>query len=104
MDQFKHDFNYSYSGSNFNRLPQAVAKKNRLSHKVSDASKIIDSVINLFSPNYVSSNFYICDHSIVTFRIKGKCIELSSTSRVDSLDRFRISVLDKVKTDIFILH
>ena len=49
----KSYLNYSCSRSHFSRLPQAVAKKiiNRLSHKVSYASKIIDPVINGFSPN-----------------------------------------------------
>ena len=49
----KYDFNYSYSRSHFSRLPQAVAKKiiNCLSQKVNYASKIIDTVIDEFSPN-----------------------------------------------------
>ena len=44
----KYDLNYSYSRSHLSRLPQAVAKKliYGLSHKVSNASKIIDPVIN----------------------------------------------------------
>ena len=49
----KYDFNYSYSRSHFSRLTQAVAKKiiNRLSRKVSYASKKIDPAIDCFSPN-----------------------------------------------------
>ena len=68
----KSDLNYSYSRIHFSRLPQAVSKKliYRLSRKLSYASKIIDPVINVFIPNDVSSNFHICDHSIVTFGIR----------------------------------
>ena len=49
----KSDLNYSYSRSHFSRLTQAVAKIiiYRFSQKVSYASKIIDPVINGFSPN-----------------------------------------------------
>ena len=75
----------------------------RLSHKVSNASNIIDPVINGFSTNDVSSHFHICDHSIVTFGIREKCIWFSETSRVDILYRFRRSVVDKFKIDICIL-
>ena len=74
-----------------------------MSRKVSYSSKIIDAVINVFSPNYESSNFHICDHSIVTFGIKGKCLDFSDTSHVEILDRFRRSVVDKVKTCICLL-
>ena len=72
----KYDLNCSYSRSHFSRFPQAVAKNlfYRLSHKFSYASKIIDPVNNGFSPNDLSSHFHICDHSIVTFVIKEKCI------------------------------
>ena len=44
----KYDLNYSYPGSHFSRLPQAVAKKliYFFSRKFSYASKIIDLVIN----------------------------------------------------------
>ena len=75
-----------------------------MSQKVSNASKIIDPVINGFSPNDESIHLYICYHSIFTFVIIESCIGFSNTSRVDSLDRFRISVVDKVKTDICILQ
>ena len=66
--------NYSYSRSHFSRLPQAVSKKliNRLSQKFSYASKKIDTVVNVFSPNDVSSNLRIYDHSIVTFGMREK--------------------------------
>ena len=72
----KCDFNYSYSIIHFSRLPQAVAKKiiYHLSQKVSNASNIIDLVINGFSPNYISINLHIYYHSIVTFRIREKFI------------------------------
>ena len=74
-----------------------------MSHKVSNSSKIIDTVINVFSPNEVTSHLKICDHSIVTFCIRGLCLVFSDTSHVDSLDRFRKSVVDKVKRDTCIL-
>ena len=41
---------------------------------------------------------------IFLFRIIEKCIGFSNTSHVDSLDRFRISVVDNVKSDICILQ
>ena len=67
----KSDLNYSYSRSHFSRSPHKVSKKliHCLSQKVSNASKIIDPVIDIFSPNNESSHLQICDHSIVTFRI-----------------------------------
>ena len=43
----------------------------------------------VFSQNDESSYFHIFDHSIVTFGI-GKCLGLSNTSHVDSLDMFVI--------------
>ena len=48
----KSDLNYSYSISHFSMLPKAVAKNiiYCLSQKVVHASKIIDPVINGFSP------------------------------------------------------
>ena len=69
----KYDLNYSYSRSHFNRLPQVVARKlmYSLSQKVSYASKIIDTVINGFSPHEVIIHLNICDSSIVTFVIGG---------------------------------
>ena len=72
--------------------------------KFNNDSKKIDPVINGFSPNDVSSHLHICDHSTVTFGTREKYIELSKTSHVDSLDTFRRSVVDKVKTDICILQ
>ena len=68
----KYDLNYSYSRSHFSRLPQEVAKRLifYLSYKVSYASRIVDPVINGFSPHEVISHFQICDHSIVTFGIR----------------------------------
>ena len=98
------DLNYSYSRSHFSRLPQAVAKKliYVLSQKVSYSSKIIYPVINGFSPNDVSNHLKICDPSTIIFGIREKCLGLSNTSNVDSLERFKRSVVDKVKTDICI--
>ena len=102
----KSDLNYSYSRSHFSRLPQLVSKRiiNRLSHKVSYTSKIIDLIIDGFSPNGESSHLHIRDTSIVTFGIREKCIGFSNTSRVDILDIFRRSFVDKVKSDICILQ
>ena len=59
---------------------------------------------NWFSPNDVSSHLQICDHSIVTFGIIEKSIGFLNTSHVDSLDRLRISIVDKVKPYICILQ
>ena len=102
----KSGFDYSYLRINLNRLPQAVAKNSIhcLSHKVRNASKIIDPVINVFSPNYESSHLHICYHAIVTFGIREKFIGLSNNFHDDSLDRLRISVVYKVKSDICILQ
>ena len=75
-----------------------------MSQKVSNASKINDPFINGFIPNYKSSYLHICDHSIVTSGIREKYIGFSNTSCVDSLDRFRRSVVDNVKSDIFVLQ
>ena len=72
------------------RLPQSVANINYFLYQIiSNASKIIDPGINGSSPNDVSSNLHICDPSIVKFLIREKCIGLSNTSHVDSLDIFR---------------
>ena len=75
-----------------------------MSQKVSNSSKIIYPVINGFIPNDESRYLHICDHSIVTFGIREKCIGLSNTSHIDSLDMIRISVVDKFKSDICILQ
>ena len=85
--------------SHFSWLPQAVAKTiiDSLSHKVSYASNIIDTVLNGFIPNEVRINLHICYHSIVTFGIRGLCLGFSNASHIDSLDRLRKSVVDKVK-------
>ena len=74
-----------------------------MSQKVSNAFKTIDSVINEFSPNDVSSHLKICDHSIVKIGIWEKCIVLSNTSYVDSEDSFKRSVVDKVK-NIYVFY
>ena len=92
----KSDLNYSYSRSHFSRLPQEVAKKliYCLSCKVSYASNVIDLVINGFSTNDVSSFFHICDHSIVKFGIREKCLGFSNTYHNENLDRFIRSIVD----------
>ena len=68
----KCDLSYSYSISRFSSLLQAVAKKliYHLSHKDSNAFKIIDPAINEFSPNDESIHLHIYDHSIFTFGIR----------------------------------
>ena len=68
----KSYLNYSYSRSHFIWLPQAVSKKPiyRLSQKASYDFKIIDPVINGFSPHEARSHFHIYDNSIITFFIK----------------------------------
>ena len=47
---------------------------------------------------------HVCDHSIFIFGIIEKCIGFSNTSHVDGLDRFGISVVDEIKSDIRILQ
>ena len=101
----KSHLNYSYSISHFIILPQAVAKLLMycLSQKVSNASKIIDPVINGFIPNDVPSNLHIFKNSNFTFRTIEKCIGSSNNYYADSLDIFRGSVVDKAKAEICIL-
>ena len=98
----KSYFNYSYSRNHFSQLPQSVDKAliNSLPRKVSYVSILIDPVINGFSPNELKFYLHIFYHSIVTFVIGGLCLGFSNTSHVDSLDKFRKSVVDKVKFDI----
>ena len=74
-----------------------------MSQKFSYASRMIDIGINEFSTNGVRSNFRIYDHSMTTFIKIGFCLGFSNTSHVDILDRFRKSVVDKVKHEIIIL-
>ena len=64
---------------------------------------MIDPVINGFGPNEFNSHLHICDHSIYNFGIRGLFLGFSNTSNVESLDRFRKSVVDKVKFDIHML-
>ena len=64
---------------------------------------IIDPVINGFNPNEVNIHWHFCDYSIVDFGIRGLCLGFSNSSHVDSLVRFRKSVVHKVKTDLCIL-
>ena len=71
--------------------------------KVSYDYKIIYPVINGFITNDISSHLHICNHSIFTFGIIGLCLGFSSTSNVDSLENFRRTVVDKVKTYICLL-
>ena len=73
-----------------------------MSIKVSHASKIIDPAINRLSPNEVKIHLQICYHSMMIFGMRGLCLGFSNTSHFDSLDRFRKSVDDKVKTDVCI--
>ena len=102
----KPDLNYLYSRSHVSRLPQVVTKQliDRLSQKVSYASKIIDPVIIEFIPNDLSIHLHICDHSIFSFCIIQKCIQFSNTSHLDNLDNFIRSVVYKFKKDICILQ
>ena len=71
-----------------------------LSRKVSYASKKVYPVINVFNPREVRSNSYICYHSILIFGIRVLCLGFSKTSHIDSLDRFRKLVVDKVITKL----
>ena len=71
-----------------------------MSQKVSYAYKKIDTVINGFSPNDVSSHFYICDHSMDKFGMREKILGLSNTSYVEGLYSFIKLVVHKVKFDI----
>ena len=86
-------------------LPQAVSKGlvNHLSQKVSYDFIIIDLVLNVFSTNKLSSHLIICDQLVISFGKRGFCLVFSNTSHVDSLYRFRKSVVDKFKLDISIL-
>ena len=70
--------------------------------KVIYDSKIIDLVINGFSPNQVRSHLHIYDNSIITFGIRKLFLGFSNTSHIDSLDRLRKSVIYKVKTEVYI--
>ena len=45
----------------------------------------------------------ICYHSIVIFGMKEKHLGLSNSSYIESLERFRVTVVDNVKTDICLL-
>ena len=58
--------------------------------------------MNGFSPNEVKIHLHICDHSIITFGIRGLCLGFSNTSHVHSLDRFRKIVVDKFKFGLII--
>ena len=57
---------------------------------------MIDPVLNVFMPNEVKIHFRICDNSFVTFVIIGLCLVFSNTSHVDSLDKVKTSVVNKV--------
>ena len=63
---------------------------------------VIYPVINVFSTNELTSRLHIYNHSIVTFDIRGFCLGHSNASYIDILDRFRKSVVDKVKIDVCI--
>ena len=62
---------------------------------------IIYQFINGCSTNEVKIYFHICDHSIIKFGGKFY-LGFLNTSNVDSLDRFRKTLVDKVKPDISI--
>ena len=74
-----------------------------MSQKSSYASNIFDPVINGFSTHEVRSHFQIFDYSIFIFVIRGYILWFSNTSHVESLDRFRKLVVDKVITELYIL-
>ena len=61
---------------------------------------VIDPDIRGFSPDKVKIHLHTFDHSSITFGIILLCLGSSNTSHVDSLDRFRKTVVDKVKFDI----
>ena len=63
---------------------------------------VIYPVINVFSTNVLTSRLHIYNHSIVTFGIRGLCLGHSNASHVDSLDRFRKSVVYEVRIDVCI--
>ena len=75
-----------------------------MSQKVINTSKTIDPVINGFSHHDESSHFHRCDQSIFKFGIRKKCIGFSKISHVDTLYKFRRSVVYIVKWDICILQ
>ena len=62
----------------------------------------IHPVINGVSPHEVKSHLHICDIFVVTFGIRVSCLGFSKTPHVDSLYRFRKSVVNKFKTNICI--
>ena len=62
---------------------------------------VINPVISRFSPNELRSHLQNCDHSIITFVIIGLCSGFSNTYHVGSLYRFRKSVFEKVKLDLY---
>ena len=100
----KYYLNYSYSRSHFSWLPQAVAKRRifSLSKKVSYVSNLIDPVTNGFNTHEVISYLHIFDLSIVKFGIRVFCLGFSKHSYVDSLYRFRKSVVYKFITELCI--
>ena len=100
----KSELNFSHSRSHFSCLPQAVSKVliNVLSPNFTYAYIMIDPVNNLFCLNKVRIYFQICDLSMFYFWKICLCLRFSNTSNVDSLDRFRKLVVDKVKLDLII--
>ena len=75
------------------RRSNFCSKPTHLFQKASYAYKKIDTVMNEFSPNDVSSHLHICDHSIVKFDIIENCLGFPNTSHVESLNSFRISAV-----------
>ena len=70
---------------------------NRLSQKDIYASMKVDPVINALITNEVKVHLHICDHSILTFGLRGLCLGFSNTSHVESLGRFTKTVVDTFK-------
>ena len=63
---------------------------------------MVDTVINVYIPHEERIHFHICYHSIVTFGIRGLCLGFKNTYHSDRLYRFRKSVVDKVKIEVYI--
>ena len=100
----KYDLNFSYSTSHFSWLPQEVSKGliNFVSKKVSYAYMMIVPIINGFSRNKIKRHLQIYDNSIITFGIRRLYLRFSKNYHVDSLHKFRKTVVDKAKFDISI--
>ena len=58
--------------------------------------------MNGFSTNDVTSHLHICDQLIITVSMRGLCLLFSNSFHVDSLYKFRRTVVDKVKIEVYI--